>query len=291
MAKEYTAKTIDEAIKLGLEDLGTTLEQVEYTVIEQPTKGIFGIGSKPAKISLSKKKTDADYAADFLDGLFSILKINATCKIEEDSEERIVIDIVATDSSSLIGYRGEVLDSFQCIAGAVANKTNEKYKRVVVDCEGYRNKREITLKNLAIKLSEKAKKTARKISLEPMNPFERRIIHSTLADIEGIKTVSEGKEPNRFISIIPDNFDPTKAERKPFNKGRNNFGHHGNQKRGNGSFKNNGNRENNGFGAKNNKFGSKPARDSRPAPKKSGFGVGVFLGNSLKNSESEENKD
>lgn len=259
--KEFTAKTVDDAIELGLKELGLTRDQAEIVVIEQPTKGFMGIGAKPAKVSISKIKTDADRAIDFLDGLFDILNLDVATKIELDTEEKIIINLTAIDSSPLIGYRGEVLDSLQCLCGAVANKTNETYKRVVVDCENYREKREQTLKALAEKLANKAIKTSRKITLEPMNPFERRVIHSTLADFDGVKTVSEGKEPVRYIVIIPDNYNPSNRDRKPFKNGS--------KKRGDGD-----------------------RRDSRPqqqkAPKKSGFGGGVFLGNSLKDKPTEE---
>lgn len=261
MSKEYTAKTIEEAVNLGLKDLDLNIEQVEYVVLEQPTKGFIGIGAKPAKISMKKKKTDAMRACDFLEGLFDYLNVTATTEVVADNEEKTVINVVATDSSSLIGYRGEVLDSLQCLAGAVFNKNNETYKRVVVDCENYREKREQTLKNLALKLAEKAKKSARKVTLEPMNPFERRVIHSALFEVEGVKTVSEGKEPNRYIVIIPDNFDPTK---KDFKKGK---------------FDKNNKR----FKKDDRKFDK--SNEIKSAPKQKGFGNSVFLGNSLKQNQ------
>ena len=264
MNNEFSAKTIEEAVNLGLKELNLTIDQVEYVVLEQPTKGIFGIGSKNAKISMTKKKTDADLACDFLDGLFEILNVTATTKLESESDEKIVINLVATDSSSLIGYRGEVLDSLQTLAGAVANKQNENYKRVVVDCENYREKREKTLQSLAEKLANKAIKTGRKITLEPMNPFERRIIHSRLSEFEGVQTVSEGKEPARYIAIIPDGYDPSKAERRPFRKG---------------SGSRPGDRRSGG-----KKPFKKEKSEMITGPKKSGFGGGVFLGNSLKDS-------
>ena len=265
MTKEFTAKTVEEALAQGLKELNLTEEQVEYVVLEQPQKGFMGIGSKPAKISISKKKTDADNACEFLDGIFSLLKIMATTETVEESEEKIVINLIATDSSSLIGYRGEVLDSLQCLAGAVANKNKENYKRVVVDCENYRDKREATLKSLAQKLAEKAVRTKREITLEPMNPYERRVIHSSLVEFEGVKTVSEGKEPNRYIAIIPDGYDPSK-ERRPFRKNDSAGGGKKNFRRKDGGYR-------------------KDRSEMKSAPKKQGFGGGVFLGNSLKNNE------
>lgn len=118
-------------------------------------------------------------------------------------EEKIEINVVAESSASVIGYRGEVLDALQSLAGAVANMGNKTYVRVVVDCENYRGKREDTLVNLAEKLAAKAVRQGRDISLEPMGPYERRVIHSALAASEEVTTTSEGKEPNRYVVIVP----------------------------------------------------------------------------------------
>ncbi len=275
MNNEFTGKTVEEAVKLGLETLNLTEETAEYTVIEQPTKGFLGIGAKPAKVQITKKKTDADLTVDFLDGLFQVMNVKATAEITESGDERVVINLITTDSSQIIGYRGEVLDSIQCLAGAVFNSGKEKYSRLVVDCEGYREKREGILKNLALKLAAKAVKTGRKVVLEPMNPFERRIIHSTLVDFEGVKTASEGKEPNRYIAIIPDGYDPSTQKRSDrYNKGRND-------------------RRDRKDGAKGERRdrqgGGRRDRGDRGEKKaaKGSFGGAVFLGNSLKSSVEE----
>ena len=275
MSKEFTAKTVDEAVAKGLSELGITLEEAEVKIVEEPTKGgLFGIGAKPAKVSVEKKLSDTKMVVEFLEGLLKIMEVNATVEKTEETDERIVFNLTAIDSSALIGYRGEVLDSIQCLAGAVYNTEKEKYIRVVVDCEGYRDKREKTLVSVANKLAAKAVKTGRKVCLEPMNPYERRIIHSTLMDYEGVKTMSEGKEPSRYVAIIPDNYDPTKVdEKKSFKEKR--FG-----KKENGKF-NKGNRH-------SGKFGKGERDDEKRAPKKAGFGGGVFLGNSLKENPNEE---
>lgn len=269
MNNEFTAKTVEEAVKQGLESLGLTEETAEWVVLEEPTKGFLGLLSKPAKVKVVKKKTSIECASEFLDGLFDVWKIAATTEIVEDSDDKAVINLVTADSSQVIGYRGDVLDSIQCLASAVYNSGKENYSRLVVDCEGYRDKREATLKNLALKLATKAVKTSRKVVLEPMNPFERRIIHSTLVDFEGVKTASEGKEPNRYIAIIPDNYDPSKRNDKK--QKRDNHG------KGKGNY--NGNKK---FDKKSNNGGG-----AKPQRAKTSFGGAVFLGNSLKN----ENKD
>lgn len=205
----FTAKTVDEAIEAGLKALNITREQAEITVLEEGKKKLFG--SIKAKVKVEKKANGAQRAADFIDGLMEILKIAAVSEIEE-SDENIKIDIKATDSARVIGKRGDVLDAIQCIAGAVANVGREEYIKVVVDCENYRSQREKTLKELAEKIAKKAVEKGRKLILEPMNPYERRIIHSALSNSTEVKTVSEGKEPNRYIAVIPNNA-------KPYDKG------------------------------------------------------------------------
>ena len=253
---EFLGKTVEEAIESGLKTLGVTKEEVEIEILEEPTKGFLGIGAKPAKVSVSVKKTDGQRAIDFLNGLLDLMNVNAKCNLTKE-EEKVVIDVIADNSSSIIGYRGEVLDALQCLAGAVANTGRDDYRRVVVDCEGYREKREETLKSLAEKLAQKAVRTGRKVTLEPMNPYERRILHSALSSSEEVKTASEGKEPNRYVVIIPNNLKP--YEKKDFKKG----GRNGYNK-----------------GGKGEKRNDRPSEPRQPRPKTSGFGT--FLGNSLK---------
>lgn len=268
MNNEFTGKTIEDAVKEGLKTLGLTEETAEIKVLEEPQKGFLGILTRHAKVSITKKKTDIENAVEFLDGLFKVLNVAATTEATVNEEGKVVINLITTDSSQVIGYRGEVLDSLQCLAGAVFNSGKENYSRLVVDCEGYRGKREETLKNLALKLAAKATKTGRKVVLEPMNPFERRIIHSTLVDFEGVKTASEGKEPNRYIAIIPDGYDPTRRNDK-FNARRDN-----NRRNSNGKGGRN-------FDRKGGQRGDR--RQSAPRAKSTGFGNAVFLGNSQKN--------
>lgn len=272
MNNEFTGKTIEEAVKEGLKTLGLTEENAEITVLEEPQKGFLGILTKHAKVSISKKKSDIDKTVEFLEGLFNVLNITATTEVSNAEEGKAVINLITTDSSQVIGYRGEVLDSIQCLAGAVYNSGKENYTRLVVDCEGYRGKREETLKNLALKLAAKAVKTGRKVVLEPMNPFERRIIHSTLVDFEGVKTASEGKEPNRYIAIIPDGYDPSKRNDR-FNARRD-------DRRGGKGGRN--------FDRKGGRGDRGDRRNSAPRAKSSsGFGGAVFLGNSYKNEASQ----
>ncbi len=221
---------------------------------------------------IDNPSSDALTTKAFLTGLFEKLNLNATAEVVLENEENVILNVLTEDSSFVIGYRGEVLDSIQTLAGAVYNTNKEKYLRVVVDCENYRTKREKTLISLAKKLAIKAKKTGRKITLEPMNPFERRVIHSALMDEEGVSTVSEGKEPNRFVAVIPDGYDASK-DRRRFNGNR-----RGGKPQGRREY-NNGNRE-------KRDFSSKPTEQRKP--RTSTFGSGVFLGNSLKDNNKDE---
>ena len=263
----FTAKTVDEAIEEGLKAQNLTLDEAEIVVLEEGKKKLFG--SIKAKVKITKKLTDGQRAVDFIDGLLEILKISAVGEVVKEEEE-IVIEIKATNSAKVIGKHGDVLDAIQCLAGAVANTGNEDYKKVVVDCENYRKQREETLIKLAERLAVKAVEKGRKINLEPMTPYERRIIHSALSSNPDVKTVSEGKEPLRHIAVIPNNADPD-------DKGL----HYGDKRR-------DGKRARGGRGDK--RRGTNNRKPSGGSGKKSGkkeIRFGTFLGNS--GNKNEEN--
>ena len=198
----FYGKSVDEAIANALKELNITKDKAKITVLEEAQKGFFGIGSKDAKIEVLAVEDDGERASNFINGLLEIMKIPATAEIKENGD-KIVIDILTTSPTQVIGNRGEVLDALQTLAGATANIGNEEYKKVVVNCENYREKREETLKNLAKRIADKAVKYGKKFSLEPMNPFERKVVHSALSDRDDVKTESEGVEPNRFVVVIP----------------------------------------------------------------------------------------
>ena len=263
----FTAKTVDEAIEEGLKVQGLTLDEAEIVVLEEGKKKLFG--SVKARVSVKKKVSDGKRAVDFIDGLMEILKISAVGEIVKEDED-IVIEIKATNSAKVIGKRGDVLDSIQCLAGAVANTGREDYIKVVVDCENYRQQREQTLVKLAEKMAAKAVEKGRKLNLEPMTPYERRIIHSTLSSNSEVKTVSEGKEPNRYIAVIPNNADPD-------DKGL----HYGERRQGHGrGGKKNDNRGRGGRG--HGRGGDRKGKSSGGGAKrgKKEIVFGTFLGNS-----------
>ncbi|MBO5328077.1 MAG: protein jag [Clostridia bacterium] len=262
----FTAKTVEEAVELGLKTLGLTKENAEIVVLEEGKKRLFG--SIKAKVQVNEKLTDGARAVKFMDGLFDILNIPAVTELVAEGD-KIEIDVKTTNSHAVIGRRGEILDAIQVVAGAVANIGNEEYKRVVVDCENYRSQREKTLQDLANKLAKKAVERGRKVTLEPMNPYERRIIHSALTNNTDVKTVSDGKEPNRYIVIIPNNLKHSDKKdykgEKRFNKDR-----HGKGK---------GER-------RDRKEHSSAPRNNPPKRGKKEIHFGTFLGNSGNKSES-----
>lgn len=199
-----TSKTVEEAVKEALLELDALEEDVEVDVIEEPSKGLFGIiGSKEAKVRVTVKNDPIDIADRFLKKIMGKMGIEATNNIEKiDDLLKIDIDnIDPVDMGILIGKRGNTLDSIQYLLSLAVNKNRSNYLRVVIDSEGYRAKREETLVRLAHKMAEKVKYSRRPVKLEPMNPFERRIIHSTLQNIQGIVTYSEGEEPFRRVVI------------------------------------------------------------------------------------------
>ena len=283
---EFTGKTVEDAIEDGLKQLNLTKEQAEITIIDEPVKGL--IRTKKAKVKIIKKISDGERAIEFIDELIEKMNFHATTELKDEGE-KIIINLITTSSSSIIGYRGEVLDAFQTLAGAIANIGRDEYRRVVVDCENYRGKREETLKNLAQRLAEKAVEKGRKVSLEPMNPYERRIIHSALAESADVKTVSEGKEPNRFIAIIPNNLRPYEKKERYGNNNRDYKGDRNNRSSG-GGFNRDRNERSSGDYNKDrndrggyNKTGFNKDRNegSFSKPKKSTT-FGTYLGNSFK---------
>lgn len=193
---ETQASSVDLAVEKALVELGVSKDKVYVEVI---SKG--GLFSK-AKVRVTVKDSIADKMAEFFNGTLSRMGLSSRASVE-DKNGTLYITITGDDSGAAIGYRGEALDAFQYLALTFLNEQKCDFKKVVVDCENYREKRRETLSALALKLAQKALRLQRKIALEPMNPFERRIIHSALADSDIADTESEGEEPNRYIVIIP----------------------------------------------------------------------------------------
>ena len=218
---EFTGKTVEDALAAAVAETGIPAEELEVEVIEKGKVTFLGIGAVKAriKVSVQEKMSDGERAVEFLGGLLKLLSVDATPRLVRE-EEKIEIELETQNTHAVIGKRGIVLDALQSLAGAVANTGRDEYKRVVVDCENYRENREETLRRVALKTADKAVRQGRKISLEPMSAYERRVIHSALADSTEVKTSSEGKEPRRFVVITPNELKPyTPRDRRQGGRG------------------------------------------------------------------------
>lgn len=284
---EFTAKTVEEAVSEALKTLGEERENVSVEVKEEPVKGLFGRMKGKAVVEVTVLETpkteenarcgkNEEKTLEFVKELLTLMGIQADCRLSED-DENTVITLSSEDSFSLIGRRGEILDAVQTLAGAVLNIGNKVYKKVVVDCENYRDKREETLVRLAHKLEEKATDMRREVLLEPMSPFERRIIHTALSSSETVTTRSDGKEPNRYVVIVPNDKD---ENARPYNAARNARGgrEHGKDRRDRGGR--NGGRSNRG-----GRNGGNVRRSGFTEEKRKPSGFGTYLGNSLKDNK------
>lgn len=200
---EKSARTIDEAIRSALAELGVGPAQAEIEVLEEPSKGLFGlIGNKLARVKVKVKETPIDRACFFIKEVADAMGISVKLEVEE-SDEIVKINFNGDDLGILIGRRGDTLDALQYLVNLVANRKEENRVRMVLDVEGYRRRREQTLQNLAVKLADKVRRRGQEVVLEPMNPHERRIIHTTLQNNRFVYTTSQGEEPFRKIIIAP----------------------------------------------------------------------------------------
>lgn len=287
---KFTGKTVADAIDAGLNALGITEEQAKVSVISEGVRGLFGRVKEEAIVDVCckeelvvetvkeekaetptpakctcEKDCNTSKTVEFVQKILEHLNINAKAELKSDGKETVIL-LTSEVCENVIGYRGEVLDAIQTLAGAKENCGRKEYKKVVVDCQNYREKREETLISLAHKLEAKATDMRREVILEPMNPAERRIIHTALAESTTVTTRSDGKDPNRYVVIVPNDKDEFS---KPYNAGRNN-----DRKKGNNHSK--GNRKPNGRNGRERSGGNGGAKKS------STISFGTYLGNSLK---------
>ena len=200
---EVSAKTVDDAITEALIKLGTTSDKIEYEIIEKGSTGFLGfIGKQNAVIKVRKKSNILDDTYEFLNKLFDAMHMQVTTTIDYNEEEKnMSINLEGEEMGILIGKRGQTLDSLQYLISLVVNKESDSYIKVKLDTENYRERRKATLENLARNLAYKVKRTRRPVTLEPMNPYERRVIHSALQGDRYVETHSEGDEPYRKVVI------------------------------------------------------------------------------------------
>lgn len=200
---EQTAKTVDEAIEIVLSQYNVTRDDIKVTVVDEGKKGFLGIGTKEAKIIVEIKEESVkkqERALEFVKSVVEKMGLNAEIDIKEE-DGTLFVNIESPDVGVVIGRRGETLDSLQYLTGLVVNKDSAQWTRVILDASGYRKRREESLVDLAKKKAQRVKHTKRKLSLEPMNPQERRIIHTALQDDPQVTTFSEGEEPYRRVVI------------------------------------------------------------------------------------------
>ena len=199
---EFKGKTKDEALMQASVELGVPSTDLEYEVVSEETKGFLGIGSKPCIIKARRKKTFIDEIREYLESLFKAMDIQTEIQIEFDETENVLsINLEGPEMGILIGKRGQTLDALQYIISLAVNKKSESYIRVKLDTENYRARRKETLENLAKNIAFKVKRSKRSFALEPMNPYERRIIHATLQNDKYVSTRSEGEEPYRKVIV------------------------------------------------------------------------------------------
>ena len=199
---QVSAKTVDDALTEACVQLGTTSDKLEYEVIEKGSTGFLGIGSRNAVIKVRKVCSVEDIVKDFLDQVFKAMEMEVDILIKKDEENHFIdVELKGADMGILIGKRGQTLDSLQYLTNLAVNKHSDHYYKVKIDTEDYRNRRKETLENLAKNIAYKVKRTKRAVSLEPMNPFERRVIHSALQNDRYVTTHSEGEEPYRHVVV------------------------------------------------------------------------------------------
>ena len=199
---EVSAKTVDEALTEASITLGIPSSEIDYEVIEKGSTGFLGIGSKNAVIKARKKFSVEDNVKEFLKSVFSAMDLPVEIIVKVNEEEKLIdVELKGEDMGILIGKRGQTLDSLQYLTNLAVNKNSESYYKVKVDTEDYRKRRKDTLENLAKNIAYKVKRTKRPVELEPMNPFERRVIHSALQNDKFVTTHSEGDEPYRHVVV------------------------------------------------------------------------------------------
>ena len=199
---EISAKNVDDAITQATVQLGITSDQLEYEVLDKGSTGFLGIGSKNAVIKARKKFSIDENVVEFLSSIFDAMKMEVEILVAVNEEEHIIeVELKGDDMGILSGKRGQTLDSLQYLTNLAINKHSDEYYKVKIDTEDYRKRRKETLENLAKNIAYKVKRTKRPVSLEPMNPFERRIIHSALQNDRYVTTHSEGDEPYRHVVV------------------------------------------------------------------------------------------
>ncbi len=201
MKQIFTAKTVDEAKELAAKEFNASIEKIAFTILEEPKKGLFGGVKGEAKVEAEYEKSKPELAADYIVTVMESMGFETPTIEISDIEGGSLLEIKGEGVEGIIGRRGETLDALQYLASLVANRSDKNYYRIATDCCGFRAKRKVQLEELAAKMVAKAKRTGRTVALEPMNPYERRIIHAAVSEIENATSRSVGEEPYRKVLI------------------------------------------------------------------------------------------
>ena len=204
MKKIFTAETPELAMEAAAAEFGVAADRITFNVIEQGKKGILGIGRVDAQVEAEYEPSKRDVAIAYLTDVLRSMGAEVTLEAEE-TEDGLKIEIIGDTSGNIIGRRGETLDALQYLTSMAANKSDREYYRISLDSCGYRDKRKTALEELTAKISKTVLRTGRPVTLEPMNPYERRIIHAAVSNIEGVSSKSIGEEPYRKVVISSDN--------------------------------------------------------------------------------------
>ncbi len=200
---ETTGKTLDDAVDNALEQLEEARENVEVEVLQEGSKGVWGVGGQPARVRVTVRETFAGRARRITSDLLRLMGIAARVTVRGGADP-VTLDVTGDDLGILIGWRGENLRQLQTVVNLVANQGKLDRKKVLVDVEHYRRRREETIKEMALRLAQKVKRTGEKVTMDPMQAYERRIVHLTLEHEPGVTTVSTGEEPARRVVIAPE---------------------------------------------------------------------------------------
>lgn len=226
MKQVFTAAAVEEAKAMAVKEFGVSEEKITFTVLEEPKKGIFGKVKGEAKVEAEYTETKTDIAVKYIKNVLMAMGIeNVTIDVTE-IENGAALEINGDGFEEIIGKKGELLDSLQYLASLVSNRLDREYFRISTDCNGFRERRKLQLEELAVKIANNVKKNGRSSALEPMNPYERRIIHAAVSDIEGVTSQSKGEEPYRKViisSTTPRKYDDRGGYKKG-GKGRRNGG-------------------------------------------------------------------
>ncbi len=235
MKQTFVGKTVEEAKALAAKTFEADISAISFEILEEPKKSLFGKLKGEAKVEASYEPSKLDSACIYLKNVTKAMGYADILTKTSESETGAVIELSGTGCEELIGRKGDLIDSLQYLASLVCNKGDKEYFRISLDSAGYREKRKAQLESLAVKMAKSVLKTGRTAALEPMNPYERRIVHSIISETEGVVSRSKGDEPYRKVLISPANRPPMRerkdGDKKPFNNNRNRSSNGGNDNR------------------------------------------------------------